>query len=113
MGRKPIDESDEYNSRLLKYMTEYVREVGVPPTVDLMIENVEGKRSKSTVYNRLQRMVDAGLLVQKNEKGYYYPTSIDMKEVSIPKFLLEQACEKLIENPENAELVKRISNFIE
>ena len=43
---------DDYNSRLLKYITEYTKTNGVPPSVDLMIENVEGKTSKSTVYHR-------------------------------------------------------------
>lgn len=35
---------DDYNSRLLKYITEYAKTNGVPPSVDLMIENVEGKQ---------------------------------------------------------------------
>ena len=67
---------DDYSERLLDYITDYVRKEGVPPTVDMMIQNVPGKSSKSTVYNRLQKMVDDGLLIQKNIKGYYYPTSI-------------------------------------
>lgn len=112
MGRPRLDENDDYDDRLLKYITEYVRKEGVPPTIDMMIKNVEGRSSKCTLHNRLQKMVNSGLLVQKNIKGYYYPTSIDMEEVSIPKFLLEQACERLIENPENVNLVKRISDFI-
>ena len=65
-----------YNKRLLDYITEYVRKEGVPPTVDMMIENVEGKSSKSTVFLRLKQLVNEGYLVQKNIKGYYYPTSI-------------------------------------
>lgn len=104
--------NDDYSERLLAYITDYVRRVGVPPTVDMMIENVEGKTSKSTVFARLQKMVDANLLTQKNVKGYYYPTSIDIKEVSVPIFLLEEACRKLLDSPDNAELVFRLSKYL-
>lgn len=103
---------DDYSERLLDYITQYVRREGVPPTVDMMIENVEGKTSKSTVFNRLQKMVEEGLLVQKNKKGYYYPTSIDTEEVSVPKFLLEDVCKRLIRNPENQKAVERLYRYI-
>lgn len=103
---------DDYSERLLDYITDYVRKEGVPPTVDMMIQNVSGKSSKSTVYNRLQKMVDNGLLIQKNIKGYYYPTSIDTQEVSIPKYILERACNELIKNPDNIKLVKIIHKYI-
>lgn len=104
--------NDDYEERLLAYITQYVRKEGVPPTVDMMIENVEGKTSKSTVFNRLQRMVDAGLLVQKNKKGYYYPTSIDMKEVSVPKFLLEEACKGLLKDPSNHQIAGKLYQYL-
>lgn len=103
---------DDYSERLLDYITDYVRKEGVPPTVDMMIQNVSGKSSKSTVYNRLQKMVDDGLLIQKNIKGYYYPTSIDTQEVSIPKHILERACKELIKNPDNIKLVKIIHKYL-
>ena len=103
---------DDYDERLLRYITEYTRDIGVPPTLDQMISNVEGISSKSTLYYRLQNMVRGKLLVQKNVKGYYYPTSIDLAEVSIPKYLLSMACTELIKQPENASLVKSISNYI-
>ena len=108
----PKCNNDDYNERLLDYITKYVRNEGVPPTIDLMIENVEGKTSKSTVFGRLQRMVDVGLLVQKNKKGYYYPTSIDTNEVSVPKFLLEEACKALLEQPENKKLSGKLYQYL-
>lgn len=104
--------NDDYSERLLTYITDYVRKVGVPPTIDMMLENVEGKASKSTVFNRLQKMVNAGLLTQKNIKGYYYPTSIDLKEVSVPKFILKEACRKLSVQPDNAEMVLLLSRYL-
>ena len=99
-----------YNERLLNYITEYVRKEGVPPTVDMMIENVEGKSSKSTVFIRLKQLVEEGYLVQKNIKGYYYPTSI-LREVSVPKELLEEVCKELIITG-NTGLVKQIKNYL-
>lgn len=104
--------NDNYDERLIEYITQYVRNEGVPPTVDMMLENVEGKKSKSTVFNRLQKMVDAGLLVQKNKKGYYYPTSIDMKEVSVPKFLLKEAIEALLKDPSNHQMAGKLYQYL-
>lgn len=104
--------NDNYDERLIEYITQYVRNEGVPPTVDMMLENVEGKKSKSTVFNRLQKMVDAGLLVQKNKKGYYYPTSIDTKEVSIPKFLLKEACEALLQDPSTHQIAGKLYQYL-
>lgn len=112
MGRPRKDENDDYSERLLAYITDYVRKVGVPPTVDMMIANVKGRSSKSTVFGRLQKMVDAGLLVQKNTKGYYYPTSIDSKEVSVPRFLLEEACVQLAKSSNTSQLAGRLQKYL-
>ena len=102
----------DWDDKALEYITDYTRSVGVPPSIDQIAENVGGLTSKSTIHHHLKQMVDAGLLVQKNKNMYYYPTSIDLGEVSVPKFILEKACEKLLENPENATLVKQLSNYI-
>lgn len=112
MGRPRKDEHDDYDERLLAYITNYVRQEGVPPTVDMMIANVEGRSSKSTVFLKLQKMVDAGLLVQKNVKGYYYPTSIDVQEVSVPRFLLEQACVQLAKSAETSQLAGNLYRYL-
>lgn len=74
--------ADIYDKNVLSYITEYTKEHKVPPTIDQIIENVPDRTSKSTVHYRLQRMVEAGLLTQKNVKGYYYPTSLDYKMLS-------------------------------
>lgn len=110
--RLKSQKDDDYDKRLLQYITEYTRNNKVPPSLDMIIENVPGRASKSTVFNKLQKMVDAKLLVQKNKKGYYYPTSLETKEVSVPLYLLKEACTKLIESPDNALLVKRLSEYI-
>lgn len=110
--RLKLQKDDDYDNRLLKYITDYTRENKVPPSLDMIIENVPGRTSKSTIFNKLQKMVDANLLVQKNKKGYYYPTSLETKEVTVPLYLLKEACTKLIESPDNALLVKRLSKYI-
>ena len=74
--------ADIYDKNVLSYITEYTKEHKVPPTIDSIIANVPDRKSKSTVHYRLQRMVEAGLLTQKNDKGYYYPTSLDYKILS-------------------------------
>lgn len=102
---------DDYNSRLLEYITEYARTNGVPPSVDLMIENVEGKRSKSTVYNRLQELVQEGLLVQKNVKGYYYPTSLITEEILIPKILVDTIY-KYLKHSNQQELANELHQYL-
>lgn len=107
---KNID--DNYDERLLTYITNYVRKEGVPPTVDMMLANVEGRSSKSTIFNKLQKMVRAGLLVQKNVKGYYYPVSIDTKEISVPRFLLEEACTQLAKSSETAKLAGNLYKYL-
>lgn len=112
MGRPRKDEYDDYSDRLLAYITDYVRKEGVPPTIDMMISNVKGRSSKSTVFLRLQKMVDKGLLVQKNIKGYYYPTSIDTKEISVPRFILEQACTQLAKSPETSQLAANLYKYL-
>lgn len=104
--------SADYDKRLLRYIEDYTREVGVPPTLDSMIDNVYGITSKSTLHNHLQNMVESGLLVQKNVKGYYYPTSIDLCEVSVPKVLLKEACNCLKKSQDNVILVSRLSEFL-
>lgn len=51
-------------------------------------------------------------LCRKNKKGYYYPTSIDTNEVSVPKFLLEEACKALLEQPENKKLSGKLYQYL-
>ena len=104
--------SPEYDQNLMEYIETYTREVGVPPTVDQMIENVGEISSKSSVFAHLKKLEAAGLLVQKNAKGYYYPTSLENDEVMIPKNLITEACRKLLDDPKNAILVKRISMYL-
>lgn len=103
---------DDYNSRLLKYITEYTKTNKVPPSVDLMVENVKGKKSKSTIYHRLQKMVQEGLLVQKNVKGYYYPTSLITEEILIPKTLIDTIYKSLIEHPDQQELANELHQYL-
>lgn len=67
----------DYNDRLMDYIIEQVRENKVPPSLDSMLDNVSGVQSKSTLHNRLQALVKEGVLVQKNKKGYYYPTCFE------------------------------------
>lgn len=103
---------DDYDSRLLKYITEYAKTNGVPPSVDLMIENVEGKTSKSTVYHRLQGLVQEGLLVQKNVKGYYYPTSLITEEILIPKTLVNIIYKSLTKHSDQQELANELHQYL-
>lgn len=112
MARPRKGEYDDYDERLLTYITDYVRKEGVPPTIDTMIANVNGRSSKSTVFIKLQKMVDAGLLVQKNAKGYYYPTSIDTKEVSVPRFLLKEACVQLAKSTDTSHLAGNLYKYL-
>lgn len=103
----------DYDSRLLAYITKYVEEVGVPPTVDLMVANVEGLTSKSTVFHHLQKMVDVGLLVQKNVKGYYYPTSLDVdKSVTIPKSFLKRVELDMVKHNCDPKLIKELNYYV-
>lgn len=102
---------DNYNERLLKFITDYTRSNGVPPTLELMIQNVEGRTSKSTLHRRLKKMVSVGLLVQKGKLGLYYPTSIDDREVSVPLFLLEKAC-KALASDGREELAKALRKYL-
>ena len=104
--------SDEYDKKLMSYIETYTRDVGVPPTIDQIIENVGELSSKSSVHARLTKLVYAGLLTQKNVKGYYYPTALESKEVLLPIRLVTKACKILLDNPDNAELVKEISNYL-
>lgn len=60
---------EDYNERLMAYLEDYVRENKVPPTLDSILENVEGISSKSSLQARLQKLEIAGLVVQKNDKG--------------------------------------------
>lgn len=103
---------EDYDDRLMEYLITYVREHRVPPSLDSIILNVHGISSKSSLQHRLQKLEHAGLVRQKNNKGYYYPTILDDKEVLIPRYLITKACEILIENPNNALLVKQISNYL-
>lgn len=112
MSRDTKYKYDNYDERLLNYITEYTRKVGVPPTVDLMVENVEGRTSKSTVHLHCKKMVDEGLLVQKNIKGYYYPTSIEYKEVSVPRYLLNAICNRLESLTPTDEVTKRLKEYL-
>ena len=77
-----------------------------------MIENVSGKSSKSTVYNRLQNMVDEGLLVQKNKKGYYYPAELQEVYVNIPKALLIHIKKELEITSNKETLKKEIAKYV-
>ena len=67
----------DYDFKILEYITDYTRQNKVPPTIDLILENVPERSSKSTIHNHLKKMVKVGLLSQKNVKGYYYPTSLE------------------------------------
>lgn len=104
---------DNYDERLLNFITEYTRQIGVPPSIDTILENVEGKKSKSTIYNRLQKMVRNGLLTQKNMKGYYYPTSLECKEILIPQTLLIEACRILTSIPEGITISQTLYSYVE
>lgn len=103
---------EDYDKRLMEYLISYTREHRVPPPLDLILTNVSGLSSKSSLQNRLQKLEKAGLLRQKNVKGYYYPTSLEDKEVLVPLSMLTKVCEILIENPQNAVLVKQLSNLM-
>ena len=103
----------DYDNRLLAYITNYVEEVGVPPTVDLMIENVEGLTSKSTVFHHLQKMVNNGLLVQKNVKGYYYPTSLDVdNKVMLSTSFLKRVGLEMVKHKCDPKLIKELSDYV-
>lgn len=108
----PVDIHDNYNKRLIAYITLYTRNNGVPPTVDQMLANVEGKKSKSTIHARLKNLVNAGLLVQKNVKGYYYPTSIDLDEISVPVKFLEKIQVSLLNDGPLPELSGQLEEYI-
>lgn len=112
---KNYHEFNEYDERLLNYITEYTREVGVPPTVDQMVEHVHGLTSKSSVHNHLKKMVSLNLLNQKNMKGYYYPTSLEIKEAMVPILLLRRIGEALVmtQDPKNVELAKMLSMHLQ
>ena len=100
---------DDYDERLLEYIENYVRINGVPPTLDDMIVNVPGKTSKSTIHARLKKMVEAGDLIQKNKKGYYYPASIDNHEVLVPVYVIENIISAL---PKNHPMIKTLNNIL-
>ena len=110
--RSKNDIYDDYNLKLLEYITEYVKTNKIPPSVDLMIENVEGKKSKATVYRRLQELVQEGLLVQKNVKGYYYPTSLITEEILIPKTLINIIYKSLTEHSDQQELANELHQYL-
>lgn len=110
--RSKNDIYDDYNLKLLEYITEYVKTNKIPPSVDLMIENVEGKKSKSTVYHRLQGLVQEGLLVQKNVKGYYYPTSLITEEILIPKILVNTIYKYLLKHSNQQELADELHQYL-
>lgn len=103
---------EDYDNRLMEYLISYTRENRVPPPLDLILKNVSGISSKSSLQKRLQKLEEAGLLRQKNDKGYYYPTSLEDKEVLVPLSMLTKVCEILIENPKNAVLVKQLSDLM-
>ena len=107
-----VDIHEDYNERLIAYITTYTRNNGVPPTVDQMMANVEGKKSKSTIHARLKKLVNAGLLVQKNVKGYYYPTSIDLDEISVPLKFLEKIQADLLDDGPHPELSNQLDDYI-
>lgn len=110
--RSKNDIYDDYNLKLLEYITEYVKTNKIPPSVDLMIENVEGKKSKATVYRRLQELVQEGLLVQKNVKGYYYPTSLITEEILIPKILVDTIYKYLLKHSNQQELADELHQYL-
>ena len=103
---------DDYNERLVAYITDYTHKNGVPPSVEMMLSNVPGKKSKSTIFTRLRKLVNAGLLVQKNVKGYYYPTSIDLDEISIPVKFLEKIQAALLDDGPHPELSDQLDDYI-
>ena len=103
---------DDYNERLVAYITDYTHKNGVPPSVEMMLSNVPGKKSKSTIFTRLRKLVNAGILVQKNIKGYYYPTSIDLDEISVPLKFLEKIQEALLDDGPHPELSDQLRDYI-
>lgn len=103
---------DDYNERLVAYITDYTHKNGVPPSVEMMLSNVSGKKSKSTIFTRLRKLVDAGILVQKNVKGYYYPTSIDLDEISVPVKFLEKIQVSLLNDGPHPELSGQLEEYI-
>ena len=102
----------DYDDRLMEYITNYTREIGVPPSLDSMIENVDGITSKSTIHTHLKKLVEEGLLVQKNKRKYYYPTSIDMGEILLPKYLLNKIIDTLSKDDKNKDLINKIQTYI-
>lgn len=103
---------EDYDNRLMEYLISYIRENRVPPPLDLILKNVSGISSKSSLQRRLKKLEEGGLVRQKNDKGYYYPTSLEDREVLVPISMLTKACEILIENPQNAVLVKQLSDLM-
>ena len=104
--------SDFVGLRFVHGLLSYTRNNGVPPTVDQMLANVEGKKSKSTIHARLKNLVNAGLLVQKNVKGYYYPTSIDLDEISVPVKFPEKIQASLLNDGLHPELSGQLEEYI-
>lgn len=80
----------EYDEILMKYIIDYVKINKVPPTLDLMLNNLIGVTSKSVLQYHLKRLVNRGLLVQKNIKGYYFPTCLDGKSYSITEHQINE-----------------------
>lgn len=117
----------DYDKRLMKYIIHYTKQNRVPPTLELMLENVEGITSKSTLYNHLKKLTSVGLLVQKNVKGYYYPTCLDENTFIIKESLVKDIINCLkdlpqsdnhlnilirLKNLENESVVSRANNMI-
>ena len=53
-----------------------------------------------------------GLLVQKNVKGYYYPTSLITEEILIPKILVDTIYKYLLKHSNQQELADELHQYL-
>lgn len=72
----------EKDYALLDFIIKYTLKNKVPPTIDSIINETGLLKSKSSVYNHLQKLCDYRLLEQKNILGIYYPTGLIVIENS-------------------------------
>lgn len=88
---------NDYENRVMSFMVSHMIRNKVPPTFEEIIENVEGAKSKSTVFYHLNRMKELGYLTQKGTGTMYVPTFMDEKELLVPRETVRKACRILLE----------------